>query len=204
MLICKYCGKECKNKRSHVNHERLCPNNQERVYKNGMTGKKGSNHFIYAKKHGLPSPEVSVETRKKIADEVKSRSSDWHKNNGKKISKTVNEKIKNGEWHTSLAKKMHISYNGVDLHGSWELKYAQHLDANGITWIRNTDSFEYQFDGKTRRYTPDFYLPFSDEYIEIKGYKTDKDDAKWSQFPKHRKLVVLVKEDLQALLGIKL
>jgi hypothetical protein len=55
----------------------------------------------------------------------------------------------------------------------------------------------YQFDGRTRRYTPDFYLPLEDVYVEIKGYKTEKDEAKWSQFPE--RLVVLMKEELHSM-----
>lgn len=30
MLICKYCGKECKNENSLRNHERLCKKNPNR------------------------------------------------------------------------------------------------------------------------------------------------------------------------------
>lgn len=67
---------------------------------------------------------------------------------------------------------------------------------NNIKWQRNKDSFAYTFQGKERRYTPDFYLIDDDVYIEIKGYKTEKDDAKWTQFPPHRKLVVLMKKNL--------
>jgi hypothetical protein len=94
---------------------------------------------------------------------------------------------------------MHIEYKGIDLHGTWELKYAQYLDSVGISWIRNTDSFSYIFEGKDRKYTPDFYLPETDEYVEIKGYKTEKDESKWIQFPSHKKLKVLMKEQLQSL-----
>jgi hypothetical protein len=47
--------------------------------------------------------------------------------------------------------------------------------------------------------TPDFYLIESDTYVEVKGYKTEKDEAKWNQFPKHRKLKILMKEDLISL-----
>lgn len=39
MLLCQYCGKESKNPNAHRNHERLCPKNPSRVYKNGMEGK---------------------------------------------------------------------------------------------------------------------------------------------------------------------
>lgn len=38
-MICQYCGKECKNANSHRNHERTCPKNPNRNYKNGMLGK---------------------------------------------------------------------------------------------------------------------------------------------------------------------
>jgi hypothetical protein len=88
------------------------------------------------------------------------------------------------------------------LHGSWELKYAQWLDSNNIKWERNKSSFPYIFQDKTRKYTPDFYLPETDEYVEIKGYKTAKDEAKWSQFPEHRKLKIIMKNDFHDL-GIK-
>lgn len=122
---------------------------------------------------------------------------EWHQENGKRISRTIKKKVEEGTWHTSLAKHMHIDYNGVNLHGSWELAYAKYLDLNKIRWIRTTDSFHYEFEGKSRKYTPDFYLIDSDEYVEIKGYKTKKDDAKWSQFPSHKKLVVLMGEELK-------
>lgn len=199
MLICKFCCKECKNQNSLRNHERTCPSNEDRVYKNGMLGKKGGNQYTKAKQQGLPKPEVSQETREKLASAVKNRSTEFNREIAKKISETIKRKVEEGSWHTSLAKRMHVDYNGNDLHGSWELKYAQYLDVKGIKWVRNKDTFSYIYDGEIHKYTPDFYLPDSCEYIEIKGYKTDKDLAKWSQFPKHRKLIVLMKEELKQL-----
>ena len=38
-MNCKYCNKECKSENSHRNHERTCPSNIDRIYKNGMQGK---------------------------------------------------------------------------------------------------------------------------------------------------------------------
>lgn len=199
MLLCKFCDRECKNSNSHKNHERQCPKNLNRTYVNGMLGKKGANQYSKAKRLGLPKPIMSEEQRLKLSLYNKARTPEWNKENGKRVSSTVRKKVEEGTWHTSLAKHMHIDYNGIDLHGTWEVKYAQYLDANSIKWIRNKDSFTYSFEEKERRYTPDFYLLDSDEYIEIKGYKTDKDIAKWSQFPKHRKLVVLMEKELKDL-----
>lgn len=70
-------------------------------------------------------------------------------------------------------------------------------------WQRCKESFGYEFENKKRKYTPDFYLPESNEYVEVKGYKTEKDLAKWSQFPPNKKLKVLMKEELLAL-GLKI
>lgn len=209
MLICVFCGKECKNDNSLRNHQRLCKNNPNRqstpfhnldFQKNKLgLGEGGVNQYTKAKRLGLPAPTVSESTRLKLSNASSRRTKEWNVENGKRISKTVKRKVEEGTWHTSLARHMHINYNGVDLHGTWELGYAKFLDKNNIKWVKNKDSFAYIYEGKERRYTPDFYLIESDEYIEIKGYKTDKDEAKWSQFPKHRKLTVLMKKDLKEL-----
>lgn len=107
----------------------------------------------------------------------------------KKISDTVNLKVENGEWHASIAKKMRMTYKGIVFHGLWEVMYAKWLDENNISWRRPNENFKYNFLGKVRRYTPDFYLIDENVYIEIKGYETEKDKSKWEQFPlKHRVL----------------
>lgn len=205
-MICVYCNRVCKNHNSHRNHERLCksnPNHQLTHFSNSefkannkVTPK---NQYTKARELGLPVPVVKQSTRDKISLMNKQRDGEWHRINGQKISKTVNEKVARGEWHTSLAKNMHYEYKGNDLHGTWELKYAQWLDLNNITWVRNKDSFEYVYDGVVRRYTPDFYLTETSTYVEIKGFATEKDFAKWAQFPVGEKLVVLKDADLKTL-----
>lgn len=61
-------------------------------------------------------------------------------------------------------------------------------------------AFEYNWNGRLHKYLPDFYLIDTNEYVEIKGIETERDIAKWSQFPK--KLKVLKRKDLR-LLGLK-
>jgi hypothetical protein len=163
------------------------------------------------KKYGMSSRSIYIAIQRgdfksraiseavKISRANNPRSTDFNKKMGISVSKTVQLKVRNGTWHTSLAKSMHIEYNGVDLHGSWELAFAKYLDINHIKWVRNKKAFDYVFEGKNRKYTPDFYLIDTDEYIEIKGYKTAKDIAKWNQFPKHSKLKVLMQRDLEKL-----
>lgn len=147
------------------------------------------NQYSKAKKLGLPAPICSEETRRKISIANSNRSKEFIQAISQKISQTVRKKVERGEWHTSLVKKMHYYYKGEDLHGRWELAYAQWLDKQNIKWIRNKEQFDYIFENKQRKYTPDFYLPQTDEYIEIKGYETNKDRAKWEQFPKTLKIL---------------
>lgn len=206
-LFCKYCGKECKNKNSLIQHEIRCKENKNRI----NVYIKGFNEGRIAWNKGLT--KASSESIKRSSEKYKqNKLLGLHKikvnpmedpNNRKKISETCLQKSKNGTWHTSLAKYMHINYKGVDLHGSWELKYAQYLDKNNISWERCKDRFPYEYENNIHYYTPDFFLPLLDKYVEIKGYTTNKDYAKWDQFPKDRTLEILKEKDLLAL-GIKL
>lgn len=99
------------------------------------------------------------------------------------IAKGIQAKVLNGTWHNSFSRARTIEYNGVKFYGSWEVGYAKWLDAQGIAWRRPTESFAYEFEGYTRRYTPDFYLLDEGCYVEVKGCPTPKDFAKWDCFP---------------------
>ena len=209
MLICKFCREEKKNGNSLRNHERLCKDNPNKQLTYFQTNKEelklsknnsnSQNQYTKARFLGLPDPEISQETRNKLSSAMKMRTREFIDQNNKKVSIAVNKLVEEGKWHTSLAKNMHIEYNGVDLHGKWELYYAQWLDKNNIKWIRNKKQFDYIFDDKKRKYTPDFYLMDSNEYIEIKGYKTAKDIAKWECFPENETLIILTEKELKNL-----
>jgi hypothetical protein len=206
MLSCRFCSKDCKNDNSLRNHERLCSSNpnRQKTYFSSIENQrkmvsKRENQYQKAKRLGLPKPVLSEEGRAKIIATNKIVNANMSEESKQKRRDTIAEKVKNGEWHTSLAKRMHYRYKNIDMHGKWEYNYAVWLDKSNIQWEKCKESFEYFFEGKNRRYTPDFYLIESDTYVEVKGYKTGKDEAKWNQFPKHRKLKILMKEDLISL-----
>lgn len=148
---------------------------------------------------------ISEEGRKKLSELNKEK----YKNPleleklSKAVSKAVRKKVIEGTWHTSLKNTSRFEYKGIKVHGTWELEYVKWLDKNNIKWRRVTESFKYTLDSKERRYTPDFYLIEEKCYIEVKGYETEKDKAKWECFPKGLKLVVLKKNDLIKL-GVKI
>lgn len=168
-------------------------------WREAQRNKKGGNQYTKARELGLPKPEISDETREKLRKHARSRSKEWHRENGKKVSRTIQRKVKEGTWHTSVAKRMHCQYRNVTLHGRWELAYAMYLDREGIAWKRPFDRFAYEYEERVRYYTPDFYLPDSETFVEIKGYETAKDTAKWTQF--NQKLIVLKFRELKELVS---
>lgn len=74
----------------------------------------------------------------------------------------------------------------ITVDGKWELAVAKYLDKLKVSWKRNTKRFPYtNLKGKLSTYCPDFYISDWFSYLEVKGYQTDLDKCKWSQFPKN-------------------
>lgn len=89
-----------------------------------------------------------------------------------------------------------FNIGGVKVQGTWEKNIAEKLIELEIAWRRPgiEDSFLYELNGEIRRYTPDFYLPEFNYYLEIKGRWWGDDEDKMAavmhQNPNHR--IVLV------------
>lgn len=205
---CKFCKRISKNPNSNRNHQRLCkenPDKQSTFFETNNTDvvriKKEignfHNQFSKAESLGLPKPKVRQETKNKISHFNKNRSDEFNKKMGEKISITVCKKIIDGTWHGKKYNGKKTIYKGITFDSSWEAKYAEWLDVNNIKWERCKTSFPYVYQNCKKNYIPDFYLPITEEYIEIKGIKTEKDDAKWNQFPKELKLTILMGKDLK-------
>ena len=59
----------------------------------------------------------------------------------------------------------------IKVQGSWEYKYALFLNEKNINWDKNKKySIKYSLNDKEKIYYPDFYLPNTNEYVEIKGW----------------------------------
>lgn len=61
-------------------------------------------------------------------------------------------------------------YKDINMRSNWEIKYAKYLDNNRIKWFYEPKTFDLG----NNTYTPDFYLPKTDEYMEVKGYFPNK------------------------------
>ena len=71
-------------------------------------------------------------------------------------------------------------YKGINMRSSWEVLFAQFLDLSGIKYLYEPKTFDLGY----TTYTPDFYLPELDFYIEIKGYFPIKTKKKLELFKK--------------------
>lgn len=62
-----------------------------------------------------------------------------------------------------------------------------------IAFSRNTAKFQYEYEGKTRNWIPDFILN-DGSFVEIKGFETEQSRAKIRDFP--HPIVLLKEKDL--------
>ncbi len=62
--------------------------------------------------------------------------------------------------------------------GTWERDFAEWLTTKNIMWKKRVTIPFVSSDGLHKTYIPDFYLPETDEYVEIKGLFTEDDKRK--------------------------
>jgi len=181
---------------SNSQHELYCkdnPNKKNKKPSYGMLGKKGRpNQWTN------PNHLISESTREKLsASMTEINKYRWKDPNIlDKLKKSMRLAVENNpESYTSSnrGRTKQVIYNGIKFQGSWELKFYQWCLDNHINCERNNTGFNYQWNGE-RTYFPDFYLPDYNIYVEVKGYKTERDEAKWLQFP--NKLIIVEKRDI--------
>jgi len=121
----------------------------------------------------------------------------WHENFTKEEVVARGEKIRiskiSGENHYLFGTLISFPYSSIirfeDIKGkvvflrsSWEEKYARYLDSQRVEWEYETYKFKYyDSEGSPHYYFPDFYLPGTGEFVEVKGYMTDKDQYKMDE-----------------------
>ena len=128
---------------------------------NGKTGK--THDELYGK-------ERAKEISKKIADKLKGQASGA--NNPMFGKPPMNKKNNHRGGYVDSP-----TQGKVWMRSSWEIEYANHLTSHGIQWLYESARFDL---GNGRTYRPDFYLPDTNEWHEVKGYLTDLDKQKVS------------------------
>ena len=155
------------------------------------------NQWTKSKETGIPYI-LKEETRKKFSEHTKRKNIEhWSKEeNRKKQSEAMKkavEKYPDSYTSSNRGRTKQIIVDGIKFQGKWELEFYQYCKTNNIQVERSNEWFEYEWNG-TRKYFPDFYLREHGLYIEVKGYETERDRAKWNSFPKL--LRVIRKDDI--------
>jgi len=189
---CPICRKEIlpssKMCRSCSTKNQLKINNHLAIYN---LDRKGKNHPMFGR-------TLSDLTKQKISNKHKNKVlTEAHK---KKISKKMKgtRKGKDNPMFNKVTTSKRGNYNGIYMRSSWEIAYAKYLDKNNIKWQYEPEHFEIE----DTCYTPDFYLPKQDLYIEIKGWWRDNAKKRFELFKQiysEKKIQVLMKPELQKL-----
>ena len=176
--------------------------------KNGELIKENTNHHTKAKNLGLPKPEISEETRKKIS--IAGKNQKWDLERRKKhsdimIKTTIlypdSYSSNNVCGRTKLIETIDSFNNKTNLNGNWEYLVSLLLNELEIKWTNKiSEKIYYIWENKKRIYYPDFYLPEFDIYIEVKGYERPRDLVKWEVIK--NRLIIFKKNDIYIIKGL--
>ena len=221
-MICQYCSKPAKSLNSKVQHELRCKNNPTRLdmsynkfnfknptisptpcihcEKNYETKIALSNHVRRCPKNPNRIMEVLTDAgRAKIKQAtIEQNKRQWQDTSIKeKHKQSMRRAVENNpESYTSSnrGRTKQIIVDGIKFQGQWEVDFYLWAKSEGLNPVRPTESFPYEWNG-TRSYFPDFYIKSLDTYVEVKGYETERDRSKWSQFPK--KLCIIKEQEIK-------
>lgn len=196
--ICKVAKKfgldmSCK-KKENIKTTRKYKNEEERKLAHSNMMKK----WIKEKGHpkGMLGKKHSIEYCNEISNRVKEYWSNMSEEKLEKIiDKQINSKKKNGTLNSLMSSTNPYSrtkgYKRIDLNNkyfrsSWEANFARYLNYTNTKWEYEPKTFYFE---NIKRgcisYTPDFYLPETNEWVEIKGWMDSKSKTKLKRFAKY-------------------
>lgn len=187
--ICKECLREFKTRQATTSHIYRSHTNPGVALGGHQIGQPAWNKGLKGVQTAWNKGLSGTFKGKKHTDEAKA-----------KISKalSINNKGGRSKWY---------EVSGQKVQGTWERNIALKLNELGIEWKKlktNKDTMEYMMNNKIHNYTPDFYLPLYDLYLEIKGFWWGNDKEKMkiiSETYPNKKIAIIEKEQYNKLLG---
>jgi hypothetical protein len=143
----------------------------------------------------LAAPPMSFETRQKISAATKANHStlEYREAQSARMKQAVLKHPESYSDNNVVGRSKHFTVDGIRYNSTWEYEVAQYLNENNIKWQRSKITpIPYVYLNKPHLYFPDFVLLEYDVYVEVKGYETDKDRAKWAHSDKP---VIVIKQD---------
>jgi hypothetical protein len=205
--LCEFCGKEINNRGSLVKHQNGCKLNPKRkIYKSNFInynkkvkdGEIKKDFINQYDKHYKLGLKIPYEWRKNVPDRNGVKLSVITKQKlSKARSKFLEEMGGGGFKHIKWYKIKNVLGDEFIVRGTWELRLAEKMNELNILWVRKK-YLEYDLNGQIKTYSPDFYLPKQDIYLEVKGYFSKKDRLKMSLVENFNniKIKMIFEEDL--------
>ena len=199
-MNCRFCNKDCKNSNSLNNHERLCKLNPNHVISSfvaiNAAGKNVWNRGLTKEIDSRINKQSQTLSDNLKTGKIKNGFLGKHHTaaSKQKISDTMITKGLGGS-HSRAA----FSYNGFKFDSTYEVIVAKSLDENNIVWEKSCRFKWHDLNGKLHNYTPDFYLPDYDIYLDPKNdFLITKDMFKINQVIQENniKVIILNKDNL--------
>jgi hypothetical protein len=105
---------------------------------------------------------------------------------GRKLTSSHKEKLSLYRSKALENNELHCKWydlNGVKVQGSWEFRFGIFLNEQKIDWRREKLKYDVH-----RHYTPDFFLPVYNLYIEVKGWWKTRDREKMEKVLKEHNI----------------
>ena len=210
MFNCKYCNKSIANKGGLAVHEPYCKLNPQRKHRKvseNACAKKGVAPWNKGKTlEQLVGHDKAVLIKSSVSSKLKGRK--WkasisdERNNKRiqKIKETAAIKHTIGGIRQGAGRGKKGWYKGYWCDSSWELAFVIYNLEHGIKFKRNKMYFEYNWQGKIKKYYPDF-KDDTNTLFEIKGYFTEQTKAKLQAVPSEIKIKVIGKKEIQPYLN---
>jgi hypothetical protein len=122
--------------------------------------------------------------------------------------KTVSEVLKGREFSFEHRLKIREAtkngsfYSNIHFRSSWEANFAKWCDLSSIKWKYESKEFLLNINNKDTKYTPDFYLPEFDLWIEVKGRWIRDAQTKFQEFKKIYPNIMLFNKEALTKFGI--
>jgi hypothetical protein len=197
---CIQCQRICKGERSLKSHITQSHNGDKDTSHRGKPKGTPSWNKGLTKDTDVRVAKGAATIKERIESGIIDIRSGWnHSKESKSImSKKASENNRGGrsKWY---------KVNGISVQGTWERDIAYKLNDLGVIWNRPKPLKYMRYDGKDSHYTPDFYLPEFDMYLEVKGFWWGRDKEKmqniYDQYPNLR--IVVIECDLyEQILGL--
>ena len=150
----------------------------------------------YGHPRGMLGKKHNEEFRKNISERAKRQwadpnhswgSNEWRESTAKRASEMMQARMQQnpGAIYTRGKGGKRHDLGGQYFRSSWEANYARYLNFMGVRWEYEPKIFYFEnIKRGTLSYTPDFYLPTEDRWVEVKGWLTKKATTAMKRFIK--------------------